>query len=51
MIKNACTLTSNSIAKEINGEAEKTGFCSNNGTQKLLRVLVLGRPERVLRSV
>jgi hypothetical protein len=51
MIKNACTLTSNAIAKEINGEAEKTGVYSNIGAQKLLRVSVLGKPERVLQSV
>ena len=46
----ASTFTSKSIAKEINGEVEKTGFYSNIGAQTLLRVFALGKPERVLKS-
>jgi hypothetical protein len=51
MIKNKCTFTSKSIAKEIIGEVEKTGLYPNNGAQELLRVSVLGNPARVLKSV
>jgi hypothetical protein len=39
------------IAMEINSEVEKTGLYWNIGTRKLLRVFVLGKPERVLKSV
>jgi len=47
----ASTCTSKSKAKEINGEAEKTGFYSNVGAKKVLRAFALGKRERILKSV